>query len=122
MEIDTVNMAHLGARAFKSAAKSCNDGVCYAESACSRIQGHVCAADRADHARRKGRDVLGGQNRFSARQDNFEKIPGAPVAYWVSEKLLDDFDNGKALSDYAIPRTGIMTGDNGEVFTNLVEK
>ncbi len=51
--------------------------------------------------------------RFSARQDNFEKIPGAPVAYWVSEKLLDDFDNGKALSDYAIPRTGIMTGDNG---------
>lgn len=51
--------------------------------------------------------------RFSARQDNFEKIPGAPVAYWMSEKLLDDFDNGKALSDYAIPRTGIMTGDNG---------
>ena len=35
------------------------------------------------------------------------------MAYWVSEKLLDDFDNGKALSDYAIPRTGIMTGDNG---------
>ena len=48
-----------------------------------------------------------------AKVDNFEKIPGAPVAYWVSEKLLDDFDNGKALSDYAIPRTGIMTGDNG---------
>lgn len=48
--------------------------------------------------------------RFSARQDNFEKIPGAPVAYWVSEKMMEAFEkkcffNGET-------KKGVLTGDN----------
>ena len=55
--------------------------------------------------------------RFSARQDNFEKIPGAPVAYWVSEKLLRCYEN-KIIYDYAKPCKGIDTGNN-DVFLRL---
>lgn len=29
-----------------------------------------------------------------AKVDNFEKIPGAPVAYWVSEKFIEAYDRG----------------------------
>ena len=50
--------------------------------------------------------------RFSARQDNFEKIPGAPVAYWVSEKMMEAFEKGKALGDLVVARNGMKTGDN----------
>lgn len=50
--------------------------------------------------------------RFSARQDNFEKIPGAPVAYWVSEKFIEAFEKGKKLSAIAEPKQGLKTGDN----------
>lgn len=50
--------------------------------------------------------------RFSARQDNFEKIPGAPVAYWVSEKFIEAFEKGKALGDLVVARNGMKTGDN----------
>lgn len=37
--------------------------------------------------------------RYTAQQDNFSKIPGAPVAYWVSEKLIDNFEKGISIDD-----------------------
>lgn len=37
--------------------------------------------------------------RYTAQQDNFSKIPGAPVAYWVSERLLDNFEKGISIDD-----------------------
>ena len=49
---------------------------------------------------------------YEAQQSNFSKIPGSPVAYWVSGSMLHCFDEGVALSTLATPRTGIMTGDN----------
>ena len=49
--------------------------------------------------------------RFSARQDNFEKIPGAPVAYWVSEKTFVLF-LGKTLEEYYDVKAGMCTGEN----------
>ena len=49
---------------------------------------------------------------YEASQDNFSKIPGSPVAYWVGGSMLHCFDEGVALSTLATPRTGIMTGDN----------
>lgn len=45
-------------------------------------------------------------------QDQFEKIPGSPIAYWASEKLLEAFSNGTKMSDVAEPRVGLQTGDN----------
>ena len=50
---------------------------------------------------------------YEATASNFSKIPGSPVAYWVSENILLAFDTGISLSAVATPRTGIMTGDNG---------
>ena len=53
-------------------------------------------------------------NRFAQiSTDNFSKIPGSPVAYWVSEKLLKAFDLGKSLGNLALARNGMKTGDNG---------
>lgn len=53
------------------------------------------------------------RNRYVAEQANFSKIPGSPIAYWVSEKLLKAFDLGKSLGDLALARNGMKTGDNG---------
>ena len=43
----------------------------------------------------------------------FKKIPGSPIAYWVSDQILAAFDTGKILSEYALARNGMKTGDNG---------
>lgn len=34
-----------------------------------------------------------------AKVDNFEKIPGAPVAYWVSEKFIEAYDRGISIDE-----------------------
>lgn len=48
---------------------------------------------------------------FETNSDNFSKIPGAPIAYWVSDNAYKAFD-GKVLSDVAKPRQGLATSDN----------
>lgn len=51
------------------------------------------------------------ENRFAqVSSDNFAKIPGAPVAYWVSEKLLCAFSY-RPLKYFGESYQGIITGD-----------
>lgn len=47
----------------------------------------------------------------NVEQKNFEKIPGCPIGYWVSEKEQKQFIQG-LLSEYAKPCKGIDTGEN----------
>ena len=48
---------------------------------------------------------------YEADQSNFSKIPGSPVAYWVSEKFMQVFQKGKKLNDYAVVFEGLKTRD-----------
>lgn len=47
----------------------------------------------------------------TARAANFSKIPGSPIAYWVSEKFISIFDFPK-LGTISKARRGLETGDN----------
>lgn len=49
---------------------------------------------------------------YEQSTDNFAKIPGSPVAYWVSENALQAFDNNMCLGEISKPKTGMRTGDN----------
>lgn len=52
------------------------------------------------------------ENRYEAKQDDFEKIPGSPIAYWVSDRVKEIFGNSKKLEEVSQPRVGLQTGDN----------
>lgn len=45
-------------------------------------------------------------------QANFEKIPGCPIGYWVSENILTRFAGNLALSAVCKPTQGLATADN----------
>lgn len=55
----------------------------------------------------------GLQLAFCAYQKNFSKIPGSPIAYWVSKKFLNSFEKEK-LSKYGEIITGMTIGDNNK--------
>ena len=55
--------------------------------------------------------LLTGKHKYYTKQKVFTKVPGMPIAYWVSDKLLSAF-NEKKLSDYSVPKQGLITGDN----------
>lgn len=48
---------------------------------------------------------------YETDQSNFSKIPGSPIAYWLSKKLLTAFSED-TIGDVAKPRQGLATGDN----------
>lgn len=50
-------------------------------------------------------------NYYYASKDNFFKIPGTPIAYWVNEALLDIYKN-PLLSEFVDCKSGIMTGSD----------
>lgn len=54
-------------------------------------------------------------NRFAqVSTENFSKIPGMPIAYWVSEKLIKVFDNGISIDSMSETRQGMIPGNTDE--------
>jgi len=50
--------------------------------------------------------------RFQAKQKDFEKIPGSPIAYWVSDKIREIFEKNQKLGEVGEAKTGMTTADN----------
>lgn len=49
---------------------------------------------------------------YSVRDTEFLKIPGSPIAYWLTGQFRAAFAAGVPLQEYAIPRQGFATGNN----------
>lgn len=60
----------------------------------------------------KRTEFFNKENYHYSKQSNFSKIPGAPVAYWVSERFVESFVDGQPLTNIAPTRKGMFTGDN----------
>ncbi len=54
----------------------------------------------------------------TASASDFKKIPGSPIAYWVSERFLKIFEENGTLGDKTLARQGLATGDNS-IFARL---
>lgn len=50
--------------------------------------------------------------RFQAKQKDFEKIPGSPIAYWVTDKVREIFEKNQKLGDIGEAKSGLQTGNN----------
>ena len=52
--------------------------------------------------------------RFSTPNIEFKKIPGSPVAYWVSERVRAVFEEGTPLGELVDAKQGLATADNDQ--------
>lgn len=117
---DTVNMAHLGARAFEEIGGEVVQTTSFVmrKSHIAEYRGTYCRLIEPTTQNGKEEMYLAGENRYTAVQDNFTKIPGSPVAYWVSDKVLKIYLNNQILGEIADVRHGLSTGKN-ELFVRL---
>ena len=120
--IDTVNMAHLGARGFDEIGGEVVQTTSFVmrSSHTKGYKGTYCRLIDGDSEKAKAEMFVSGENRYVAEQDNFSKIPGSPVAYWVSDNFLRAFDNEK-IGKYAISDGQTKTGDNDKYLRLLWE-
>lgn len=59
-----------------------------------------------------------GIGEYISTQDSFDVIPDSPIAYWASHELLNDFEKGQLVSEFASPKQGMSTCDVNR-FTKL---
>lgn len=112
LQID--NMLHLGPRTFDELSGEVVQNTAF-----------VVSIHRPDHSGIyfrlvDGKDCSDKEQMFLAvencypnvSQKNFEKIPGCPIGYWVSEKIFSRFAGNLALSAVCKPTQGLATADN----------
>ncbi|MBR3621992.1 MAG: BREX-1 system adenine-specific DNA-methyltransferase PglX, partial [Selenomonadaceae bacterium] len=119
---DIVNMAHLGARAFEEIGGEVVQTTSF-ERRNNSTKGYKGTYARlTEPTTQQGKEdmFVSGENRFIATQENFAKIPGAPVAYWVSEKFVNVFSN-KLLYEDTISDGQNKTGNNEKYVRYLWE-
>ena len=110
----TVNMAHLGARAFDQIGGEVVQTTAFVNRK-ELIKDYISTYKRliepnSENAKRDA--FLSTEYDYIANADNFSKIPGSPVAYWVSERFLDAFEKGLLVKNIANPKQGSTLGDN----------
>ena len=113
LSVDIVNMAHLGARAFEEIGGEVVQTTSFVirKSHIVDYKGKYCRLIEPTSQQGKEDMFLAGENRYSADQSNFSKIPGSPVAYWVSDRFMSIFQNS-SLFEYTISDGQNKTGDN----------
>ena len=109
---DTVNMAHLGARAFEEIGGEVVQTTSFVlRKSHMDYKGTYCRLIEPTSQQGKEDMFLAGENRYTAQQSNFSKIPGAPVAYWVSKNFTKLFENS-TIANFAETREGLSPADN----------
>lgn len=111
--VDIINMAHLGARAFEEIGGEVVQTTSFVirNNHQNKYNGMYCRLIEPTTQKGKEEMYLSGENCYTAEQDNFTKIPGSPVAYWVNKKIFSVFQN-KTLNGYYNVKAGMCTGAN----------
>ena len=109
-------MAHLGARAFGSiSGEVVQTTACVLQNRSPQGYKPVFFRLLDGGETEKQTALANGKKRFdTTAQDEFKKIPGSPVAYWVSERMRQVFEEGTRLGKLVDAKQGLATADNDQ--------
>ena len=113
MLTETVNMAHLGARAFEEIGGEVVQTTAFVRCA-NHVEGYKGTYCRLiDPPSQQGKEdmFLSGENHYMVEQQQFARIPGESVAYWLSSAFMKLFE-GTKVSDLGETREGLSPADN----------
>ncbi|CAN2325389.1 BREX-1 system adenine-specific DNA-methyltransferase PglX [Fusobacterium sp. oral taxon C10] len=110
-EIKSLN--HLGTRAFSEIGGEVVSTVAWISKKISpQNEGTYIRLVDYNNAELKEQEFFKNANYFQAKQKDFEKIPGSPIAYWVSDKIREIFEKNQKLGEIGEAKSGLQTGNN----------
>ena len=115
---ETINMAHLGARAFEEIGGEVVQTTAFVRSNI-RVKGYKGSYVRlVDSNTQQGKEkkFLEGNSVYHTDQRSFEKIPFSPCAYWISPQLLSAFETAPKVADLGEPKVGLQSGNSEKYF------
>ena len=112
MQID--NMLHLGPRTFDELSGEVVQNTAFVLTKHAPTQtGTYYRLVDGKNCGDKERMFLAGENCYPhVSQQNFKKIPGCPIGYWVSEKMIKIFADNDTISKVLTTREGMTPADN----------
>ena len=111
LEINTLN--HLGTRAFEEIGGEVVQTVSWVtKKRVPTLNGSYIRLVDYNNSEWKEKEFFNKENYFTTNQKDFEKIPGSPIAYWVSERVREIFEKNKKMSDTGEAKQGLATTDN----------
>lgn len=116
---DTIlSMAHLGARGFDSIGGEVVQTTAFVlenERRADCKGDYLRLVDGGNEAEKQSNfkdNRIEGKLKFVASAEDFGKIPGSPIAYWVSDGVLAAFGRFEKIKDVCEPKSGLSTTDN----------
>ena len=118
--IETLNMVHLGTRAFDEIGGEVVQTTAWIQrkNKINNFKGsYIRLVDfpGEENKRNKFLEIVRNKDKkyyFRTTKENFEKIPGMPIGYWVNDNVRNVFVKAKGLAHYAETRLGMATADN----------
>lgn len=111
LEINTLN--HLGTRAFEEIGGEVVQTVSWVtKKRVPTLKGSYIRLVDYNNSDWKEKEFFNKENYFTTNQKDFEKIPGSPIAYWVSERVREIFATSEKLGDVGDAKQGLATADN----------
>ena len=113
LQMDIVNMAHLGARAFEEIGGEVVQTVAFVqrESYVPEYNGSYCRLISATTPKGKEELFIKKDTLYTANQADFKNIAGSPIAYWTSSHVFKLFSED-CLRSHIDARNGMSTTDN----------
>jgi type II restriction/modification system DNA methylase subunit YeeA len=115
---DTIlTMAHLGPRAFDSIGGevvSTTAFVVETEPHENFKGAYLRLVDERNEAEKEAEFKAKKSEPFYASASDFKKIPGSPIAYWVSYSFRTIYDDSNLIQDVADSIQGMITGNNNK--------
>ena len=110
---EIISLNHLGTRAFSEIGGEVVSTVAWvSQKKNPKNDGTYLRLADYNNADLKEEEFFNKANYFQAKQKDFEKIPGSPIAYWVSDKIREIFEKNQKLGEVGEAKQGLATADN----------
>ena len=110
-----ISLLHLGIKAFEEIG---NDVV----QTCAFVIGGESTANykskfvrlvNCKNFKQKEEEFLAGRHQYTAKSSEFKKVPGTPIAYWVGNQFIINFEKGLYIESFGkLTGSQNITGDN----------
>ena len=109
-----INMVHLGAHAFDEIGGEVVQATSFINrnNFIGEYNSTFHRLTEFNSETRKEEEFHNDKNMYLFKPNNFDKIPGMPIVYWVSDEILNVFSNFPKFSSYIDAKKGMFTGKN----------
>ena len=115
---DIVNMTHLGARAFEEIGGEVVQTTSFVISnrSIEKYEGIYCRLVEPTTQQGKEDMFLAKENIYCTKQSSFSTIPGNPIAYWLNESFVENYEKYPLVGNVSNVKKGMFTGANDLFF------